>query len=89
MIAALPASSSASDDVRSYDLVWILHLVGDAHKPLHAAARYTLQIPHGDAGGNAESVMSASGSSIGSARLPARCIRRLFVALRRHLRRRR
>jgi hypothetical protein len=26
MIAALPASSGASDDVRSYDLVWILHL---------------------------------------------------------------
>jgi len=31
MIAALPAQSGASDDVRSYDLVWILHLVGDAH----------------------------------------------------------
>src|SRR5262249_11871760 len=34
MIAALPVSSGASDDVRSYDLVWILHLVGDAHQPL-------------------------------------------------------
>jgi S1/P1 Nuclease len=63
MIAALPASSGASDDVRSYDLVWILHLVGDAHQPLHAAARYTLQIPDGDAGGNAESVIPASGWS--------------------------
>jgi hypothetical protein len=64
MIAALPASSGASDDVRSYDLVWIPHLVGDAHLPLHAAARYTLQIPDGDAGGNAESVIPASGSSM-------------------------
>jgi hypothetical protein len=64
MIAALPASSGASDDVRSYDLVWILYLVGDAHQPLHAAARYTLQIPDGDAGGNAESVIPASGSSM-------------------------
>ena len=64
MIAALPTSSGASDDVRSYDLVWILHLVGDAHQPLHAAARYTLQIPDGDAGGNAESVIPASGSSM-------------------------
>jgi hypothetical protein len=64
MIAALPASSGASDDVRSYDLVWILHVVGDAHQPLHAAARYTLQIPDGDAGGNAESVIPASGSSM-------------------------
>ncbi|WP_404437437.1 S1/P1 nuclease [Bradyrhizobium daqingense] len=41
MIAALPASSGASDDVRSYDLVWILHLVGDAHQPLHGSGRYT------------------------------------------------
>src|SRR5262249_14251441 len=48
MIAALPPSSGASDDVRSYDLVWILHLVGDAHQPLHAAGRFTRQIPAGD-----------------------------------------
>jgi hypothetical protein len=53
MIAALPASSGASDDVRSYDLVWILHLVGDAHQPLHASGRFTKQVPSGDAGGNA------------------------------------
>ncbi|WP_076860964.1 S1/P1 nuclease [Bradyrhizobium mercantei] len=64
MTTALPASSGASDDVRSYDLVWILHLVGDAHQPLHAAARYTLQIPDGDAGGNAESVIPANGSNM-------------------------
>jgi hypothetical protein len=64
MIAALPASSGATDDVRSYDLVWILHLIGDAHQPLHAAARYTLQIPDGDAGGNAESVIPSSGWSM-------------------------
>ncbi|NEV01705.1 S1/P1 nuclease [Bradyrhizobium uaiense] len=64
MIAALPASSGASDDVRSYDLVWILHLVGDAHQPLHASARYTHEIPDGDSGGNAESVIPASGSSM-------------------------
>jgi hypothetical protein len=64
MIAALPASSGASDDVRSYDLVWILHLVGDAHQPLHAVARFTATIPNGDAGGNAESVIPATGETI-------------------------
>jgi hypothetical protein len=58
MIAALPAFSGASDDVRSYDLVWLLHLVGDAHQPLHAVGRFTKQIPNGDAGGNVELVMS-------------------------------
>ena len=64
MIAALPASSGASDDVRSYDLVWILHLVGDAHQPLHAVGRLTASIPNGDAGGNAESVIPATGETI-------------------------
>jgi hypothetical protein len=64
MIAALPASSGATDDVRSYDLVWILHLVGDAHQPLHASGRYTRQIPNGDGGGNAEQVIPASGEAL-------------------------
>lgn len=64
MIAALPPSSGASDDVRSYDLVWILHLVGDAHQPLHAVGRVTKAIPNGDAGGNAELVIPATGETI-------------------------
>jgi hypothetical protein len=64
MIAALPGSSGASDDVRSYDLVWLLHLVGDAHQPLHAVGRFTKQIPNGDAGGNAELVIPATGETI-------------------------
>ena len=64
MIATLPAISGATDDVRSYDLVWILHLVGDAHQPLHAVSRFTKPIPNGDAGGNAESVIPATGETI-------------------------
>ncbi|WKA26145.1 S1/P1 nuclease [Bradyrhizobium roseum] len=64
MIAALPAGSGAPDDVRSYDLVWILHLVGDAHQPLHGSGRYTRQIPDGDAGGNAEQVIPATGETV-------------------------
>jgi len=61
MISALPPGSGATEDVRSYDLVWILHLVGDAHQPLHGIARYTRQIPNGDAGGNTEQVIPANG----------------------------
>jgi S1/P1 Nuclease len=64
MIASLPANSGASDDVRSYDLVWILHLVGDAHQPLHGIGRFTRQIPNGDSGGNAEQVIPANGKSM-------------------------
>jgi hypothetical protein len=40
------------DDIKSYDLVWLLHLVGDVHQPLHAASRFTHSQPDGDAGGN-------------------------------------
>ena len=64
MIAALPATSGASDDIRSYDLVWLLHLVGDVHQPLHAAGRFTKPIPNGDAGGNGENVIPATGETI-------------------------
>jgi hypothetical protein len=64
MIEALPASSTASDDVRSYSLVWVLHLTGDLHQPLHAVTRLTRQLPDGDAGGNAETVIPASGETI-------------------------
>jgi hypothetical protein len=66
MIAKLPASSGAPDKLRSYDLVWMLHLVGDLHQPLHAIGRYTDQIsgPGGDRGGNLEHVMPATGETL-------------------------
>ena len=46
------ASKDASDSLKSYDLVWLLHLVGDVHQPLHATSRFTRSQPEGDAGGN-------------------------------------
>lgn len=54
-IAAFRATlaSANPDPLKSYDLVWLLHLVGDVHQPLHATSRFTTQDPHGDAGGNA------------------------------------
>jgi hypothetical protein len=53
-IAAFRAvlSSSQSDELKSYDLVWLLHLVGDIHQPLHATTRVTAAHSKGDAGGN-------------------------------------
>lgn len=45
-------SSGATDEQKSYDLVWLLHLVGDVHQPLHCAARFTRQQRTGDRGGN-------------------------------------
>lgn len=45
-------ASSSPDQLKSYDLVWLLHLVGDIHQPLHAATRVSRLHPDGDAGGN-------------------------------------
>jgi hypothetical protein len=45
-------SSSDPDPLKSYDLVWLLHLVGDVHQPLHAATRVSAMDPEGDDGGN-------------------------------------
>lgn len=46
------ASAKASQPLKSYDLTWLIHLVGDIHQPLHATARFTADLPHGDVGGN-------------------------------------
>jgi hypothetical protein len=43
---------AAGDDIKSYDVAWLEHLVGDIHQPLHAITRFTAQHPNGDAGGN-------------------------------------
>jgi hypothetical protein len=38
---------------RAVRLCWVLHLAGDIHQPLHAAALCTKELPGGDRGGNA------------------------------------
>lgn len=44
--------SDESDAIKSYDVVWLVHLVGDVHQPLHSTSRFTVNHPNGDAGGN-------------------------------------
>jgi S1/P1 Nuclease len=44
--------STKPDALKSYDLVWLLHLVGDVHQPLHATTRVSTADPKGDGGGN-------------------------------------
>jgi len=46
------ASPTASDDLKSYDLSWLLHLIGDIHEPLHGATRISATQPQGDNGGH-------------------------------------
>lgn len=45
-------SPAFSDDVKSYDLVWLEHLVGDVHQPLHCTSRFVATQKKGDRGGN-------------------------------------
>lgn len=44
-------ASAGDDGLKSYDLVWLLHLVGDLHQPLHCVARFDGNDPGGDRGG--------------------------------------
>jgi hypothetical protein len=45
-------NSNEQDTLKSYDLVWITHLVGDLHQPLHDTMRFSARFPNGDQGGN-------------------------------------
>jgi hypothetical protein len=52
-------ASNDPDANKSYDLVWLEHLVGDIHQPLHAATRVSSSHPQGDHGGNLVTLCSA------------------------------
>ena len=57
------ASPTTSDDVKSYDMVWLEHLVGDVHQPLHATSRFTAALPAGDRGGNSIAICRATAAA--------------------------
>jgi hypothetical protein len=44
--------SNESDEAKAHDIVWLLHLVGDLHQPLHAVTGVSATNPKGDTGGN-------------------------------------
>jgi hypothetical protein len=48
--AALATHEDAS--LASYDLVWLEHMTGDIHQPLHNTQRFSAAYPNGDAGAN-------------------------------------
>lgn len=53
-------STSASEQLKSCDLVWLLHMIGDVHQPLHCVTRISKDHPQGDAGGNTEILCGVS-----------------------------
>lgn len=60
------ADPHAGDERKAYDLVWLIHLVGDVHQPLHATSRFVAAHPGGDGGGNDVNVCLLSACSTGS-----------------------
>jgi hypothetical protein len=49
-------TSGANDKLKSYDLVWLMHVLGDVHQPLHSTTRVSAGELNGDNGGNNEKV---------------------------------
>lgn len=52
ILTAALGDPTVSNDVKSYDLAWLVHLVGDVHQPLHATQRFISSDHDGDVGGN-------------------------------------
>lgn len=50
--------ASLGDEAKSFDLSWLLHMVGDVHQPLHATSRFNVTFRGGDDGGNGVIVCS-------------------------------
>jgi hypothetical protein len=44
--------STEAESEKAYDVVWMLHLVGDLHQPLHCVTGVDGNYPTGDVGGN-------------------------------------
>jgi hypothetical protein len=57
-------ASDQPDELKSYDLVWLLHMIGDIHQPLHATARITQADTQGDAGGNKVKLFGDAASNL-------------------------
>jgi hypothetical protein len=69
--SVLSTPGTSQDPLKSYDLVWLLHLVGDVHQPLHAATRVSAAQPAGDQGGNLVTVCPISPCSGNTTKLHA------------------
>jgi S1/P1 nuclease len=57
-------ASDQPDELKSYDLVWLMHIVGDIHQPLHTVTRVTQEDALGDAGGNKVKLMGDATSNL-------------------------
>lgn len=59
-------SSKATTIEKSLALRFLLHLVGDAHQPLHCISRFSKKLPNGDGGGNLFPINSKNATNLHS-----------------------
>ena len=52
--------SDQPNELKSYAMVWLMHLVGDLHQPVHTVNRYSSDMPEGDAGANRVKITTPS-----------------------------
>lgn len=55
--------SDSDDTERAYALMWLFHLTGDIHQPLHAVSGVRRDFPDGDNGGNSVMILKAPGAN--------------------------
>ncbi len=51
-LQAILGNPEQPDALQSFALVWLVHLVGDMHQPMHSVSRFWAQNRDGDLGGN-------------------------------------
>ena len=63
LLRAALKSPKTKQKLKSYDLVWLEHIVGDVHQPLHCTSRFDAADKSGDSGGNSVLLAKATGYS--------------------------
>ncbi len=63
VVKVLVGQIGSNEDAKekAYDLMWLFHLVGDLHQPLHAVSAVSRQHPDGDHGGNSVPLRGVDG----------------------------
>ncbi|MDB5294487.1 MAG: Nuclease [Phycisphaerales bacterium] len=61
---AILRAADADPKAKAVAVCWVMHLVGDAHQPLHAVSLYAERYPEGDRGGNSFHVRAEAGGSV-------------------------
>jgi hypothetical protein len=69
LLRAALKSGKTKQKLKSYDLVWLEHIVGDVHQPLHCTSRFDAADASGDSGGN--SVLLGKGTGYSATELHA------------------